>query len=68
VDLKTYNEKFTPKTKEPKSVNWWSNRPKYITSYLKALYGDKATKDNDFGYAWLPKLDEGMKASWLHLF
>jgi len=38
---------------------------KYITSYLKAVYGDQATKDNDFGYAWLPKLDEGMEASWL---
>jgi formate dehydrogenase major subunit len=68
VDLKTYTEKLTPKTKDPKSVNWWGNRPKYITSYLKAIYGEKATKDNDFGYAWLPKLDEGMNCSWLMLF
>ena len=68
VDLKAYIEKYTPKTKEPKSVNWWGNRGKYITSYLKAIYGDKATKENDFGYAWLPKLDEGMNASWLMLF
>ena len=68
TDLKTYIEKLTPKTKDPKSVNWWGNRPKYITSYLKAIYGDKATKENDFGYAWLPKIDEGMNASWLMLF
>lgn len=68
TDLKTYIEKHTPKTKEPKSVNWWSNRNKYITSYLKAIYGNKSTKDNDFGYSWLPKLDEGMNASWLILF
>jgi formate dehydrogenase major subunit len=68
VDLKAYTEKYTPKTKEPKSVNWWGNRPKYITSYLKAIYGDKATKDNDYGYSWLPKLDEGMNAAWLRLF
>jgi len=68
VDLKAYNEKFTPKTKDPKSVNWMGNRPKYITSYLKAIYGNSATKDNDFGFAWLPKLDEGMNASWLVLF
>ena len=60
--LPAYIEKYTPKTKEPKSVNWWSNRPKYITSYLKAIYGDKAKKENDFGYAWLPKLDEGQNA------
>ena len=66
--LPAYIEKYTPKTKEPKSVNWWANRPKYITSYLKAIYGDKATKENDFGYAWLPKIDEGMNASWLMLF
>jgi len=68
VDLKTYIEKTTPKTKDPKSVNWWSNRSKYITSYLKAIYGSSAAKENDFGYSWLPKLDEGMNCSWLMLF
>jgi len=68
TDLKAYIEKFTPKTKEPKSVNWWSNRGKYITSYMKAIYGKWANKDNDFGYAWLPKLDEGQNGSWLMLF
>jgi formate dehydrogenase major subunit len=66
--LPAYIEKYTPKTKEPKSVNWWSNRGKYITSYLKAIYGNRATKENDFGYGWLPKLDEGMNGSWLMLF
>lgn len=68
VDLKAYNEKNTPKTKEPRSVNWWGNRPKYIASYLKSIYGEKATKENDFGYAWLPKNDEGANYSWLNLF
>ncbi len=66
--LGAYIEKFTTKTKDPRSVNWWSNRNKYITSYLKAIYGPSAKKDNDFRYAWLPKLDEGMNASWLILF
>jgi formate dehydrogenase major subunit len=68
VDLKGYIEKHTPKTKDPRSVNWWGNRGKYITSYLKAIYGKNATAENDFGYSWLPKLDEGMNASWLMLF
>jgi formate dehydrogenase major subunit len=68
VDLKAYNEKNTPKTKDPNSVNWWGNRPKYITSYLKAIYGDNATKANDFGYAWLPKVNEGANYSWLNMF
>ncbi len=68
VDLKTYIEKYTPKTKEPKSVNWWSNRPKYIISYLKELYGERATKDNDFCYSYLPKRDDNQNCSWLVLF
>ncbi len=68
ADLPAYIEKYTPKTRDPRSVNWWSNRGKYITSYLKAIYGNKAQKENDFGYSWLPKLDEGMNASWLMLF
>ena len=68
IDLNAYIEKYTPKTKDPKSVNWLSNRNKYIVSYLKAIYGTAATKENDFGYSWLPKLDEGMNASWLNLF
>ncbi len=68
ADLNAYIEKHTPKTKEPKSVNWFSNRNKYIVSYLKAIYGNAATKENDFGYNWLPKIDEGMNASWLMLF
>ncbi len=67
-DLTAYIEKYTPKTKDPKSVNWLSNRAKYITSYLKAIYGANATKENDFGYSFLPKIDEGMNASWLMLF
>ena len=68
IDLTTYIEKTTPTTKEPASVNWWSNRGKYITSYLKAVYGTAATKENDFGYSWMPKLDVGMNASWLMIF
>lgn len=68
VNLAKYNEKNTPKTAEPMSVNWWGNRPKYIASFLKSMYGDNATKDNDFGYQWLPKLDDGQNASWMFMF
>jgi formate dehydrogenase major subunit len=65
--LADYN-KTTPASKDPRSANWWKNRPKYIVSLLKSMYGDKATKENDFGYAWMPKLDPGQDASWLNLF
>ncbi|MDH5202498.1 MAG: formate dehydrogenase-N subunit alpha, partial [Nitrospirota bacterium] len=65
--LADYN-KTTPSTKDPRSANWWKNRPKYIVSLLKSMYGDKATKENDFGYSWMPKLDDTQNASWLMLF
>ena len=65
--LADYN-KTTPASKDPRSVNWWKNRPKYVASYLKSFFGEKATKENDFGYAWMPKLDQGQDASWLNLF
>jgi len=55
VDLKAYNEKWTPKTKDARSANWWGNTPKYITSLLKAWYGEHATRENDFCYSYLPK-------------
>lgn len=65
--LESYN-KTTPASKDPRSVNWWKNRPKYMASFLKSMYGDKATKENDFGYAWLPKPGILRDASWLNLF
>ena len=48
VDLATYIEKTTPKTNDPNSTNWWSNRGKYITSYLKAVYGDAGDQGERF--------------------
>jgi formate dehydrogenase major subunit len=66
--LQQYNEKYTPKTNEPMSANWWSNYPKYSVSLLKAHYGNAAAQDNGFGYEWLPKLDDGQNASWIMLF
>jgi formate dehydrogenase major subunit len=65
--LSDYNA-TTPKTNDPRSANWWQNRPKYIVSLLKSMFGDKAVKDNDFGYSWLPKLEDTQNASWLVLF
>jgi formate dehydrogenase major subunit len=66
--LAEYNEKSTPKTSDPLSANWWGNYSKYSVSLLKSFFGDKATKENDFGYSWLPKLDDGKTYSWLDLF
>jgi formate dehydrogenase major subunit len=57
-----------PTTKEPLSANWISNYPKYLTSMLKAWYGDAATSENDFGFNYLPKLQSGKNYSWLPMF
>ncbi len=55
--LEDYNNSTTPKTVLAESINWWGNRPKYTVSFLKAYFDKNATKENDFGYAWLPKGD-----------
>jgi len=60
--------KRRPMSKDPLSANWWQNEPKYMVSLLKSFFGDKATKANDFGYNWMPKLDAGVSYSWLDLF
>ena len=61
-DLKTYLEKETPKG------GFWTNRPKFMVSLLKAFYGDAATKDNEFGYQWLPKRASADAYSHQHMF
>lgn len=66
--LADYLKKYTPVCNDPLSANWWQNRPKYVVSYLKTLFGDKAKPDNDFGYAWMPKLEDGKNYTWLDLF
>jgi len=64
--LAAYNEKNTPQTREPKSLNWWSNKPKYMASLIRAFYGMNATLEEAYGY--LPKLDDGETYSWLDIF
>lgn len=53
--LARYLERVTPKSEDPKSVNWWRNSSKYVVSLLKAWYGDAARKENDFAFHYLPK-------------
>ncbi len=68
-DLKAYLTRTTPKPSKPKewdSFNYWSNTPAFTVSFLKALYGDAATKENDFAFDWLPKIDR--KYSWVEIW
>ncbi len=67
TSLEAYNSKWTPKTNDPLSANWWGNYPKYSVSFLKSMFGKNATKSNDFGYDWLPKADSWANHYWLAL-
>src|SRR6267378_4715211 len=69
TDVQTYLKAVTPATLNGQawdSVNYWSNYPKFTVSLLKALYGKAATKENDWGYQWLPKTDGNY--SWLYIY
>jgi formate dehydrogenase major subunit len=39
-------------------AGWWGNFGCYITSLLKAWWGEKATAENDFCFDYLPRIDE----------
>jgi formate dehydrogenase major subunit len=56
--LAAYLEKRTPRPLRPGQMNFWQNYPKFFVSLLKAWYGPAATRENEFGYAWLPKADK----------
>jgi formate dehydrogenase major subunit len=66
--LAAYNKARTPVSKDPLSANWWQNYPKYSISLLKSFFGENAAPQNDYGYDWLPKVDDGKHYSWLDLF
>ncbi len=66
--LAKYLEAITPKNNDPRSGNWKQHQPKYMVSMLKAWYGNAATKDNEFGYQYLPKIQAGVNYSFIALF
>jgi formate dehydrogenase major subunit len=41
---------------------------RFLVNMLKAFYGDAATPENDFGYAWLPKKGAGKNYGTLSIF
>lgn len=57
--LQTYLDANTPKKGLANQVNYWGNYPKFFVSLMKSFYGDKAQKENDWGFDWLPKWDAG---------
>jgi len=63
--LADYMKRITPGTKDPKSLNWKKNQPKYAASLIKSFYEQV---DVEKGFDWLPKLEPGKDYSWLTLF
>jgi formate dehydrogenase major subunit len=69
VDLAAYVKRITPTASKPDpwdSMNYWSNTPKFVVSFLKAMYGPAATKENDFAFNYLPKVDRNY--SWVNIW
>ena len=69
TDFKAYIERITPKPSKPRvwdSFNYWLNTPKFAVSFLKAMYGDAATKQNDWAFHYLPKVDRNY--SWTYIW
>ncbi|MCI0419987.1 MAG: molybdopterin-dependent oxidoreductase, partial [Acidobacteria bacterium] len=66
--LEAYLRDASHKPLRPDAMNYWSNSPKFVVSLLKAYYGDQATKENGFGYHYLPKIGPADNHSWGYLF
>jgi formate dehydrogenase major subunit len=47
-------------------MNYWSNTPQFAVSFLKAMYGDAARKENDWAFDYLPKVDRNY--SWVQIW
>jgi formate dehydrogenase major subunit len=62
-DLKSYIKKHKP------STGLWANFDAYFISLMKAYYGDAATKENDYGFNWLPRVtgDHSHFGYWLDM-
>jgi formate dehydrogenase major subunit len=67
TDWAAYLKRTTPTSAKPKewdSYNYWSNTPKFAVSYMKAMYGDAAKKENDWAFNYLPRIGD-KRFSWV---
>jgi formate dehydrogenase major subunit len=69
TDFDAYSKRITPQPAKPgdwDTFNYWGNTPKFAVSFLKAMYGDAATKQNGWAFEYLPKVDRNY--SWVQLW
>jgi formate dehydrogenase major subunit len=62
-ELRNYIDKSKMKT------GLWAGFDKYFVSLMKAYYGEGATKENDWGFHWLPRVtgDHSHSGYWLDM-
>jgi formate dehydrogenase major subunit len=66
TDWAAYIKRITPTASKPKewdSYNYWSNTAKFAVSFMKAMYGDAAKKENDWAFNYLPRIGD-KRFSW----
>ena len=56
-DWATYMKSRAFKPLRPGQTSYWQNYPKFMVSFMKSMWGDAATVENDWAYHYLPKLD-----------
>jgi len=69
TDFAAYVKRITPSASKPSewdSFNYWSNTSKFAVSFLKAMYGDAATRENGWAFDYLPKVDRNY--SWTEIW
>jgi formate dehydrogenase major subunit len=45
-------------------TGWWGKLDTFMVSLLKAWWGPAATKENDFAFSYLPRIDDDNSAYW----
>jgi formate dehydrogenase major subunit len=68
-NFEAWMKRITPTSAKPEpwqSFNYYSNTPKFAVSFLKAMYGDAATRQTDWAFNYLPKVDRNF--SWVQLW
>ncbi len=56
--LDDYYKPRALKPLRPNQMSYWQNYPKFFVSMQKAWFGKAATKENDWAFHYLPKIDK----------
>ncbi|TAM00766.1 MAG: formate dehydrogenase-N subunit alpha [Paraburkholderia sp.] len=57
-DYDGYIKKRAQQPLRPNQLSYWQHYGAFFVSFMKSWWGDNATKENNWGYDWLPKLDK----------